>query len=199
MREKGSLVASLLKLDACASAGFRGTGNDCLKSEKRCCACRAFPRHKTCGRIAEGVQSGETPMKIADAMTRDVRVANPDQSIREAAQMMAELDAGALPVGEQDRLVGMITDRDIAIRAVAWGKAPTSLIREIMTKDVKYCFEDEEVDEVARNMANIQVRRLPVVTRDKRLVGIIAVGDIAAAGDRDAVSAAVSGISDPKW
>ena len=136
-------------------------------------------------------------MKIADAMTRDVHVANPDQSIREAAQLMADLDAGALPVGEQDRLVGMITDRDIAIRAVAWGKAPNTRIREIMTTEVKYCFEDQEVGAVARKMANIQVRRLPVVNRDKRLVGIIAIGDIAAAADSELVGEAVSGISDP--
>ncbi|MGE5791945.1 MAG: CBS domain-containing protein [Bacteroidota bacterium] len=136
-------------------------------------------------------------MKIAEAMTRDVRVANPDQTIREAAQMMAELDAGALPVGEHDRLVGMITDRDIAIRAVAHGKAPETRIRDVMTDDVKYCFEDDEVEEVARNMADVQVRRLPVVNRDKRLVGIVAIADIAATEDAEVVGEAVSGISEP--
>jgi CBS domain-containing protein len=136
-------------------------------------------------------------MKIAEAMTRDVRVANPDQTIREAAQMMAELDAGALPVGEHDRLVGMITDRDIAIRAVAHGKAPETRIRDVMTDDVKYCFEDDEVEEVARNMADVQVRRLPVVNRDKRLVGIVAIADIAATEDVEVVGEAVSGISEP--
>ena len=136
-------------------------------------------------------------MKVADAMTRDVRVANPAQSIREAAEMMAELDAGALPVGEQDRLVGMITDRDIAIRGVAKGKAPDTPIRDVMTDDVKYCFDDEEVDDVARNMADIQVRRLPVVNREKRLVGIIAIADLAANEDPEVVGEAVSGISEP--
>ena len=139
-------------------------------------------------------------MKVADAMTRDVRVANPDQSIREAAEMMAELDAGALPVGEQDRLVGMITDRDIAIRAVAEGKSPDTRIRDVMTGDVKYCFDDDEVDDVARNMADIQVRRLPVVNRDNRLVGIVAIADLAAAEDAGVVGEAVAGISEPaKW
>jgi CBS domain-containing protein len=137
-------------------------------------------------------------MKIAEAMTRDVRVANPDQTIRQAAQMMAELDAGALPVGEHDRLIGMITDRDIAVRAVAHGKAPDTRIRDVMTDDVKYCFDDDEVEEVARNMADIQVRRLPVVNRDKRLVGIVAIADIAASEDIEVVGEAVSGISEPE-
>jgi CBS domain-containing protein len=136
-------------------------------------------------------------MKIAEAMTRDVRVANPDQTIREAAQMMVQLDAGVLPVGEHDRLVGMITDRDIAVRAVAHGKAPDTRVRDVMTDDVKYCFEDEEVEDVARNMADIQVRRLPVVNRDKRLVGIVAIADIAAAEEAEVVGEAVSGISEP--
>ncbi|MET0681312.1 MAG: CBS domain-containing protein [Burkholderiales bacterium] len=136
-------------------------------------------------------------MKVSEVMTRDVRVANPEQSIREAAKMMAELDAGVLPVGAGDRLVGMITDRDIAIRGVAKGKAPDTPIRDVMTDDVKYCFDDEEVDDVARNMADIQVRRLPVVNREKRLVGIIAIADLAANEDPEVVGEAVSGISEP--
>ena len=135
-------------------------------------------------------------MKIADAMTRDVRVATPDQSIREAAQLMAELDAGAVPVRNQDRLVGMITDRDIAVRAVAESKSPETRIQDVRTRDVKYCFDDDELEDVARNMADIQVRRLPVVNRDKRLVGIIALSDIAAAEDADVVGDTVSGISE---
>lgn len=136
-------------------------------------------------------------MKVSEAMTRDVRVANPDQSIREAAQMMVDLDAGALPVGAEDRLIGMITDRDIAIRGVAKGRTPDTPVRDVMTADVKYCFEDEEIEKVARNMADIQVRRLPVVNREKRLVGIIAIADLAANEDLEVVGAAVSGISEP--
>lgn len=135
-------------------------------------------------------------MKVSEAMTRDVRVANPDQSIREAAQMMVDLDAGALPVGAEDRLIGMITDRDIAIRGVAKGRTPDTPVRDVMTADVKYCFEDEEIENVARNMADIQVRRLPVVNREKRLVGIIAIADLAANEDMEVVGAAVSGISE---
>jgi CBS domain-containing protein len=136
-------------------------------------------------------------MKISDVMTRDVRVASPRQTIREAAQMMAELDAGALPVGADDRLVGMITDRDIAIRGVAEGKAPDTPIQDVMTDDVKYCFEDEEIEHVASNMADIQVRRLPVVNRDKRLVGIVAIADLAANEDAEVVGETVAGISEP--
>jgi CBS domain-containing protein len=118
-------------------------------------------------------------MKVSEMMTRNVRVAAPDQTIRDAAKIMAEIDAGVLPVGESDRLVGMITDRDIAIRAVGEGRDPDTKIREVMTEDVKYCFEDEAVDHVARNMADLKIRRLPVVNRDMRLVGIISLGDLA--------------------
>jgi len=136
-------------------------------------------------------------MRVAEAMTRDVRVAHPDQSIQEAARMMADIDAGILPVGEGDRLVGMITDRDIAIRAVAEGKGPQTPIRDVMSPEVKYCFEDDDTDEVARNMAEIQVRRLPVVNRDKRLVGIIALGDLAVMEGGRVAGEAVGGISQP--
>ena len=122
-------------------------------------------------------------MRVSEAMTRDVRVANPGQSIREVARMMDEIDAGALPVGEDDRLVGMITDRDIAVRAVAQGKGPDTPVREVMSREVKYCYDDEDLEHVAENMGELQVRRLPVVNRDKRLVGIVALGDIARSED----------------
>lgn len=117
-------------------------------------------------------------MKISDAMSRDVRVITPDQSIAEAAQIMAEIDAGSLPVGENDRLVGMLTDRDIAIRGVARKCSPDTKVRDLMTTDVKYCFDDETIEHVAENMGDVQVRRLPVVNREKRLVGIVSIGDI---------------------
>jgi CBS domain-containing protein len=135
-------------------------------------------------------------MQVNQAMTREVRVATPGQSIREAAKLMAELDAGSLPVGDNDRLVGMITDRDIAIRAVAAGKNPDTPVRDIMSAEVKYCFEDEDLDHVAKNMADIQVRRLPVVNREKRLVGIISLGDLAQS-EKKAAAKAVSGVSRP--
>jgi CBS domain-containing protein len=136
-------------------------------------------------------------MRVNEAMSRDVRVANPQQRIREAAKMMAEIDAGALPVGENDRLVGMITDRDIAIRAVAEGKGPDTPVRDVMTRDIKYCYEDEELDHVSRNMAENQVKRLPVVNRDKRLVGILAVADIAGHEEARVTGEAVEGITRP--
>jgi CBS domain-containing protein len=135
-------------------------------------------------------------MKVSEAMSRDVRVCNPEHSIRECAKTMAEIDAGAIPVGENDRLVGIITDRDIAIRAVAAGKGPDTPVREVMSKEVKYCFEDEDLDHVAQNMGDIQVRRLPVVNRDKRLVGFLSLGDLATRQQKIA-GKAVSGISKP--
>lgn len=118
-------------------------------------------------------------MKVKDAMTPQVRVAKPYQPIWEAAQIMLEVDAGALPVGDDDRLVGMITDRDIAVRAVASRKSPDTKVSEVMTNQVLYCFEDEDVDDVADTMSEQKVRRLPVVDRDQHLVGIISLADVA--------------------
>lgn len=137
-------------------------------------------------------------MRVADAMTRDVRVANPDESIVDAAKMMADCDCGVLPVGENDRLVGMITDRDIVIRAIAQGKTGTTKIRDIMSEDVKYCFEEDDIDNVARNMGDLQIRRLPVVNRDKRLVGIVSLGDISSTTETEPAAEALSSISEPK-
>ena len=136
-------------------------------------------------------------MLVNEAMSREERIANPQQGIREAAKIMAEIDAGALPVGENDKLVGMITDRDIAVRAVAEGKGPDTPVSEVMSHDIKYCYEDEELDHVSRNMADIQVKRLPVVNRDKRLVGILALGDIAGKAGTRVTGRAVEGISRP--
>ena len=136
-------------------------------------------------------------MRVSDAMTREVRVASPGQTIREVAKVMAEIDAGSMPVGDNDRLVGMITDRDIAIRAVAQGKGPDTPVREVMSTDqVLYCYEDEELAHVAQNMGQQQVRRLPVVNREKRLVGIVSLGDVAQTEGRSA-SKAVKGVTKP--
>ena len=136
-------------------------------------------------------------MKIEDVMTHDVAVVSPDETIQQAAQLMDQLDIGALPVAENERLVGMITDRDIVVRAVADGLEPGIKVSEVMTPDVKYCFCDQEVAEVSDNMADIQIRRLPVVDRAKRLVGIIALGDIATCAENDYVADALAGISRP--
>jgi CBS domain-containing protein len=124
-------------------------------------------------------------MKVSEAMTRDVRVASPSQTIREAAQTMLDIDAGVLPVGDKDKLVGMITDRDIAVRGIAKGKGPDASVRDVMSSEVKYCFDDQEVEDVTRNMGDLQLRRLPVVNRDKRLVGILSLSDVAKTGRQD--------------
>src|SRR5262249_26241542 len=116
-------------------------------------------------------------MQSSEAMTNDVRIASPNQTIRDAARLMAQIDAGVLPVGENDRLVGMITDRDIAIRAVGADKGPQTPIREIMSKEVMYCFDDDELDDIVQNMADIKVRRLPGLDHNKRPVGILSLRD----------------------
>jgi CBS domain-containing protein len=136
-------------------------------------------------------------MRVSEAMTRDVYVANPDETIQQAAIAMAGLDAGVLPVGDDDRLIGMITDRDIAIRAVAGGKGPDARVRDVMTTDVKYCFDDQEIEDVTLNMGEIQVRRMPVVDRHKRLVGILSLGDVAVIDGDGVAGEALSLVSRP--
>jgi CBS domain-containing protein len=136
-------------------------------------------------------------MKIKDVMTTDVVVAAPDQTIADAARMMARSDAGALPVGQDDRLVGMITDRDIALRAVAKDLPPETPVRECMSKEVLYCFQDEDVEHVAENMGEQKVRRLPVLDREKRLVGIVSIGDLALNSKPKTSGQAIAAISQP--
>lgn len=137
-------------------------------------------------------------MKIREVMSTDVLLATPNQTISEAAKMMAEHDTGALPVRENDRLVGVITDRDIAIRAVAQKKSPDAPVREVMSSDkVLYCYEDEDVEQVAQNMAKNQVRRLPVLNRDKRLVGIVSIADLSQRAQPGTAGEAIAGISKP--
>jgi CBS domain-containing protein len=136
-------------------------------------------------------------MKVSEVMTHDVRIARPDDTVEQAASIMAEIDAGVLPVGDSDRLIGMITDRDIAIRCVAKGKGPDAKVREIMSEEVKYCFADQDIEEAAESMGNLQVRRLPVVDRNKRLVGIVSLGDLATAGGEMEAGEALTGISLP--
>ncbi len=137
-------------------------------------------------------------MNVNSCMSTDVRVASPTESIRDAARTMKEIDSGVLPVGEHDRLVGMITDRDIAVRAVAEGMSPETSVREVMSREVLYCYEDESLDDVARQMRELQVRRLPVLSREKRLVGIITLGDLALMEeDARRTGEALAGVSEP--
>ena len=137
-------------------------------------------------------------MKVSECMTTDVEIVTPDQNIQEAAQFMLRADAGAMPVGEGDRLIGMVTDRDITVRAVAQGLGPDTPIREVMTEDLVYCYDDDEVEEVAIRMSDSQVRRLPVLSRDgDTLVGIVSLGDITRSDDADAAKVALDGVTDP--
>lgn len=116
---------------------------------------------------------------LSDVMTRKVQVISPDATIREAAQKMRGGDFGLLPVGENDRMIGAISDRDIAIRAIAEGKESTTLVRDVMSDGVVWAYETDSVEEAAKLMSEHQIRRLPVVDSDKRLVGIVALGDFA--------------------
>jgi CBS domain-containing protein len=137
-------------------------------------------------------------MKVSEAMTREVRLARPEQTIREVARLMGELDIGAIPVEENDRLVGMITDRDIAVRAVGEGRGADTPVRDVMSREIKYCFDDQSIDEVTQNMGDLRIRRLPVVNRDKRLVGILSLGDLAVENRwQDEAGEALSQISQP--
>jgi len=139
----------------------------------------------------------EEAMRVSDAMTADVRIAKPQQTIADAARMMADIDAGALPVGDGDRLVGMLTDRDIAIRAVALGKGPQTPVQDVMSKEVMYCFADQDLDDVVQNMADLKVRRMPVLNREKRMVGILSLGDVALVDAPDVTGEALCEISEP--
>jgi CBS domain-containing protein len=130
-------------------------------------------------------------------MSAEVRIASPQETIQTAARLMKEVDAGALPVGENDRLVGMITDRDIALRAVAEGKNFNTPVREVMTPEIQYVFEDDDLNDASSKMSDLKVRRLPVLNREKRLVGILSLGDISKSSDVSHGARALSGVSAP--
>ena len=136
-------------------------------------------------------------MKIAEIMTRNVRVVSPDRTIQEAARLMDEMNVGVLPVCDGRRLRGMVTDRDITVRATAAGLPPdTTRVRDIMSDNVWWCFDDDDVDHIVELMSDHQIRRLPVVDRDKHLVGIVALGDLATDREGEA-SRALHRISTP--
>ena len=138
-------------------------------------------------------------MRIKDIMTRDVELTSPDETIRAAAQKMLDCDCGILPVAQGDRLVGMITDRDIVTRAVAHGADPDGChVGAVMSPDVKYVFEDESTEDLARNMMSLQIKRLPVLDRKKWLVGIVSLGDLAKTHEASGqAQVALRGISRP--
>ena len=136
-------------------------------------------------------------MKISDVMTRDVQTIRPDQPVQEAARFMLKNDAGSIPVTEGDRLIGMITDRDIAVRGVAKGYGPETPVRELMTDDIICARSDDSVEDVASKMSQAQVRRLPVIDEDERLCGIVSLGDLSRESDNDAAAQALEGVSQP--
>ena len=136
-------------------------------------------------------------MKISEVMTRDVKTVRPDQTAREAASFMLREDAGSMPVAEGDRLIGMITDRDIAVRGVAQGHGPDTPVSELMTGGMICARLDDDVEEVATKMSKAQVRRLPVIDDDERLCGIVSLGDLARETDNDAAEQALEGVSSP--
>ncbi len=136
-------------------------------------------------------------MRVSEVMTQGVECIGPDATLQEAAAKMKSLDVGSLPVCDNDRLVGIVTDRDITVRATAEGDAPTD-VRDVMTSEVIYCFEDDDVTKAAELMGEKQVRRLPVLDKSKRLVGIVSLGDLAVeAGNEQLAGQALEGISKP--
>jgi CBS domain-containing protein len=138
-------------------------------------------------------------MQLKDIMTPKVEVISPEATIQEAAQKMSQLDVGPLPVCDGEQLVGMLTDRDIAVRAVAEGCDPTTtMVREAMTPDLVYCFEDQAIQEAARLMEQYQIRRLPILNRNKRLVGIVSLGDLAVStSDQPLAGEVLEQVSEP--
>ncbi len=136
-------------------------------------------------------------VKVSEVMTRDVQTIRPDQKVQEAASFMLSADAGSIPVTDGDRLIGMITDRDIAVRGVAEGRGPDCSVRDLMTEGLVCAREDEDVGEVARRMSREQVRRMPVVDADEKLVGIVSLGDLARETSTEAAEQALEGVSAP--
>jgi CBS domain-containing protein len=137
--------------------------------------------------------------RISEVMTRDVRVIAPHESLQRAAQVMDELNVGALPVCDGEKLAGMATDRDIVVRAVSAGMPVDSTpVSEVMSTGVEYCYEDEDVEDVMDRMRNVQIRRVPVMDRQERLVGMVSLGDIATkSADENEVKDTLEGISQP--
>jgi CBS domain-containing protein len=142
---------------------------------------------------------GDLFMELRDIMTRNVEVVNGNASLKEAATKMKKLDVGLIPVCDGDRLKGLLTDRDITIRATANGRDPSKTkVNEVMSTDIAYCLEDQAVDEAVILMEARQIRRLPILNQDKQLVGIVSLADIAVhVGDRDLTGETLEEISEP--
>ena len=136
-------------------------------------------------------------MKISEVMSSNVQTVSPDDTARDAAQFMLSSDAGSIPVTDGDQLIGMITDRDIAVRGVAEGRGPDTPIRDLMTDGIVCAREDDDVQDVASKMSEAQVRRLPVLDAQDRLCGIVSLGDLSREADDDCAEQALEGVSQP--
>ena len=136
-------------------------------------------------------------MKVSDVMTREVQTISPDQTAKEAANFMLSTDSGSIPVTDGERLVGMITDRDIAVRGVAKGNGPDTPVSELMTKDCITAREDDDVSTIASKMSEAQVRRLPVIDGDEKLCGIVSLGDLSRETDGSTAGQVLEGVSQP--
>ena len=136
-------------------------------------------------------------MKVSECMTSQVETVSADQTVQEAAKFMLQADAGSIPVVEGDRLIGMITDRDIAVRGIAKGNGPDTPVREIMTDDLIVARDDDDVEEVARKMSAAQVRRLPVIDAEEKLCGIVSLGDLSREADDGSAEQALQGVTQP--
>ena len=138
-------------------------------------------------------------MILKDVMTHGVEVITPEATLQQAAAKMRRLNIGPLPVCDGDQLIGMLTDRDITVRAVAEGCDPTTTtVREAMTPDLAYCFEDQPIEDAVQMMERYQIRRLPILSREKRLVGMVSLGDLAvSSGNETQVGATLKQVSEP--
>jgi CBS domain-containing protein len=136
-------------------------------------------------------------MNVSEVMTRNVETVRADQAVQEAASFMLSADAGSIPVVDGDRLIGMITDRDIAVRGVAKGYGPDTPVRELMTDDLVVVRSDDSIEDAASKMSEAQVRRLPVIDADERLCGIVSLGDLSREADDDCAEQALEGVSQP--
>ena len=136
-------------------------------------------------------------MKVHEVMTRNVQTVRPDQQAHEAASFMLSADTGSIPVTDGDKLIGMITDRDIAVRGIAKGHGPDTLVRDLMSNDVVCARHDEDVEEAASRMSEAQVRRLPVIDEQEKLCGIVSLGDLSRETDNGTAGQALQGVSQP--
>jgi CBS domain-containing protein len=134
-------------------------------------------------------------MQLKEVMTRRVETIEPSTGLRQAAKTMKDLDVGVLPVCDGDRLVGLVTDRDLTVRGLAEGSAAS--VAEVMTPEVAFCFEDQELAEAANLMEERQIRRIPVLSREKRLVGMVSLGDLANTGDQALAGEVLERVSQP--